>query len=114
MTKHFCLTVAKNLEDRMLSQEGRLPDKTGCNKFIEEVKELYAQYWPENAGALCGETGDELLCQRLNIASPQAVIQAYRKHRDSDGKDTPDELMELLLATAFPLQVLNVSVDLLK
>ncbi len=34
-------------------------------------------------------------CQRFNIANPHAVIWAYRKYRDSDGKDTPDELMEL-------------------
>ncbi|KAG7482938.1 E3 SUMO-protein ligase [Solea senegalensis] len=26
------------------------------------------------------------------------MIRAYRKYRDSDGKDTPDELMELLFA----------------
>ena len=25
---------------------------TGYNKFIEELKVLYAQYWPEDAGAL--------------------------------------------------------------
>ena len=49
------LTVAKNLEDRMLSQGGRMPDKTGYNKFIEELKVLYAEYWPEDAGALYGD-----------------------------------------------------------
>ncbi|CAL8359354.1 unnamed protein product [Gadus morhua 'NCC'] len=48
--KQFFLTVAENLEDRMLSQGGRMPDKTGYNKFIEELKVLYAQYWPEDAG----------------------------------------------------------------
>ncbi|CAB1455152.1 unnamed protein product [Pleuronectes platessa] len=89
--KQFFLTVAKNLEESMLSQGGRLPDKTGYNKLIEE-------YWPEDAGALYGETEVESLCQRFNIANPRAVIQAYRKHRDSDGKDIPDELMELLVA----------------
>ena len=96
--KQFFLTVAKNLEDRMLSQGGRMPDKTVYNKFIEELKVLYAQYWPEDAGALYGETEVESLCQRFNIDNPRAVIRAYRKYRDSDGKDTPDELMELLVA----------------
>ena len=96
--KQFFLTVAKNLEDCMLSQGGRMPDKTGYNKFIEELKVLYAQYWPEDAGALYGETEVESLCQRFNIDNPRAVIRAYRKYRDSDGKDTPDELMELLVA----------------
>lgn len=42
--KQFFLSLAKNLEDRMLSQGGRLPDKTGYNKFIDELKVLYAQY----------------------------------------------------------------------
>ncbi|KAJ8408742.1 hypothetical protein AAFF_G00253770 [Aldrovandia affinis] len=50
--RQFFLSVAKNLEDRLLSQGGRLPDKTGYNKFIEELKVLYAQYWPENAVSL--------------------------------------------------------------
>uniref|UniRef100_A0AAV2K7M1 Uncharacterized protein n=1 Tax=Knipowitschia caucasica TaxID=637954 RepID=A0AAV2K7M1_KNICA len=48
--KPFFQAVAKNLENRMLSQGGRVPDKTGYNKFIEELKVLYAQYWPEDAG----------------------------------------------------------------
>uniref|UniRef100_A0AAV2LUM3 LAGLIDADG homing endonuclease n=1 Tax=Knipowitschia caucasica TaxID=637954 RepID=A0AAV2LUM3_KNICA len=47
--KPFFQAVAKNLENRMLSQGGRVPDKTGYNKFIEELKVLYAQYWPEDA-----------------------------------------------------------------
>ncbi|KAJ8402783.1 hypothetical protein AAFF_G00364550 [Aldrovandia affinis] len=38
--RQFFLSVAKNLEDRLLSQGGRLPDKTGYNKFIEELKVL--------------------------------------------------------------------------
>ena len=71
----------------MLSQGCRLPDKTIYNKFIEELKVLYAQYWPEDAGALYGETEVELLCQRFNIANPCAVIRAYRKYRHPDGKD---------------------------
>ena len=83
--KQFSLTVAKNLEDHMLYQGGRLPDKTRYNKFIEELKGLYAQYWPEDAGALYGETEVESLCQRFNIANPRAVIRAYRKYRDSHG-----------------------------
>ena len=81
------LTVAKSLEDRMLPQVGQLPDKTGYNKFFEELNVLYAQYWPEDAGALYGETEVELLCQRFNIANPCAVIRAYRKYRHPDGKD---------------------------
>ena len=93
--KQFFLTVAKNLEDRMLSQGSWMPDKTGYNKFIEELKVLYAEYWPEDAGALYEETEVESLCQRFNIDNPRAVIRAYR---NSDGKDTPDELMELLVA----------------
>ena len=82
----------------MLSQGGRLPDKTGYNKLIEELRVLYAHYWPKDAGALYRETEVESLCQRFNIANPCAVIRAYRKYRDSDGKDIPDELMELLVA----------------
>ncbi|CAK6975483.1 unnamed protein product [Scomber scombrus] len=34
------LPLVKNLEDRVLSQGGRLLDKTGYNKFIEESKVL--------------------------------------------------------------------------
>ena len=59
-----------------------MPDKTGYNKFIEELKVLYAQYWPEDAGALYGATEVESLCLRFNITSPRAVIRAYRKYRD--------------------------------
>ncbi|CAB1424909.1 unnamed protein product [Pleuronectes platessa] len=95
---------------RLKQKGGRLPDKTGYNKLIEELKVLYAQYWPEDAGALYGETEVESLCQRFNIANPRAVIRAYRKHRDSDGKDIPDELMELLVAvnSIVPLAKFNL------
>lgn len=96
--KQFFLTVAKNLEERMLSQGGRVPDKTGYNKFIEELKVLYAQYWPDGADALYGETEVESLCQRFNITNPRAVLRAYRAYRDSGGNDMPDELRELLVA----------------
>ena len=51
----------------------------GYNKLIEELKVLYAQYWPEDSGALHGETEVESLCQRFNIANPCAVIPAYRQ-----------------------------------
>ncbi|KAJ8398666.1 hypothetical protein AAFF_G00421940 [Aldrovandia affinis] len=51
--RQFFLSVAKNLEDRLLSQGGRLPDKTGYNKFIEELKVLYAQYWPVRTQVRC-------------------------------------------------------------
>lgn len=59
---------------------------------------LYAQYWPDGADALYGETEVESLCQRFNIGNPRAVIRTYREYRDSGGKDMPDELMELLVA----------------
>ncbi|CAL8253687.1 unnamed protein product [Boreogadus saida] len=75
--KQFFLTVAKNLKDCMLSQGGWMPDKTGYNKFIEELMVLYAQYWPEDAGVLYGETEVESLCQRFNIDNLRAVIRAY-------------------------------------
>ena len=96
--RRFFLTVAKNLEDHVLSQGGRLPDKTGYNKFIEELKVLYAQCRPEDTGVLYGKTEVESLCQCFNIANPHAVIRACRGYRASDGKDIPDELMELLVA----------------
>ena len=47
---------------------------------------------------MSGETEVELLCQCFDIDSLHAVIQAYREHRDSDGKDIPDELKELSVA----------------
>ena len=59
-----------------------MPDKTGYNKFIEELKMLYAQS----------------PCHCYNIANTCAVIRAYRKYRDSDGKNIAGELMELLVA----------------
>ncbi|KAJ8395918.1 hypothetical protein AAFF_G00026260 [Aldrovandia affinis] len=86
--RQFFLSVAKNLEDRLLSQGGRLPDKTGYNKFIEELKVLYAQYWPENAGAMYGETEVESLCQRFDIDSPRAVIRAYRESTETQMEKT--------------------------
>uniref|UniRef100_A0A672RKS2 HAT C-terminal dimerisation domain-containing protein n=1 Tax=Sinocyclocheilus grahami TaxID=75366 RepID=A0A672RKS2_SINGR len=94
----FFSSLAKNMEERMLSQVGRLPDKTGYNKFIEELKVLYAQYWPENTGATYGETEVESLCWRFDIDSPCAFIRAYREYRDSDGKCIPDQLKELFAA----------------
>ena len=51
---------------------------------------LYAQYQPKDTGALYNETEVESLCQHFNIANLCTVIQAYRKYRDSDGKDIPD------------------------
>lgn len=54
---------------------------------------LYAQYWPEDASAMYGETEVESLCQRFDI-------RAYREYRDSDGKDIPDELKELFVAVS--------------
>ena len=47
---------------------------------------------------LYGETEVESPCQRFNIVNPRAVIRAYRKYRDSDGNDTPDELLGLHVA----------------
>lgn len=94
----FFLCLAKNLRDRMLSQGGRLPDKTGYNELIEELKVLYAQYWPEDAGALYGEAEVESLCQRFAIDSSRTVIRAYRQYRDSGGKDIPDGLKDLFIA----------------
>ena len=62
----FFLTVSRNLEDCMLSQGGQLPDITVYNKFIEELKVLYAQYWQEDAGVQYGESEVESLCQCFN------------------------------------------------
>lgn len=94
----FFLSLAKHMEERMLCQGGRMPDKTGYNKFIEELKVLYPQHWPESTDAMYGETEVESLCQRFDIDSPRAVIRAYREYRDSDGKCIPDKLKELFVS----------------
>lgn len=51
----------------MLSQGGRLPNKTGYNKFIKELMVIYTKYWPKDASAMYGETEVESLCQCFGI-----------------------------------------------
>ena len=46
---------------------------------------LYAQYWPEDAGALYGETEVESLYQCINIANP------YESFRPTESIETQME-----------------------
>ncbi|XP_037540253.1 E3 SUMO-protein ligase KIAA1586-like [Nematolebias whitei] len=94
----FFRSVAKNLEQRLLSHSERLPDKSGYDDFIEELQVLYPQHWPEDAGVLYGQTEVESLCLRFNVDCPRAVIRAHREYVESGGKDIRDELKELLTA----------------
>ncbi|TRY98479.1 hypothetical protein DNTS_012363 [Danionella cerebrum] len=97
-SREFFLSLAKNLGDRLLSQGGRVPDKTSYNDFIDELKVLYAQYWPEDMNVMYGQTEIESLCERFNLQDPRAVIRAYRTYKDSNGKIIPDKLKELFAA----------------
>ena len=80
----------------MLSQEGMLSDKTGYNKFIGELKVLYAQYWPEDAGVLMERL--RLSCCSSNLTLPTRVHMGLQKEQRLGWKKHLDELMELLVA----------------
>ncbi len=78
---------------------------------MEELKALYAKYWPENTGALRGESGVALLRQCLD-SEPARCHTAYRQKRDSGGKDVSEKLRDHFFASVpFLLQVQRVSVD---
>lgn len=64
-----CAMALRSKHTRLgvLSQGGRLPNKTGYNKFIEELKVIYTQYWPKEASVMYGETEVESLCQCFGI-----------------------------------------------
>ncbi|RXM90735.1 hypothetical protein EOD39_21900 [Acipenser ruthenus] len=96
--RQFFWSLARNMEDRMLSQGGRVPDKTGYSKLIEELKVLYKQYWHDKSDALYGQTKVESLCQRCDIECPCTTIRAYRRFRESNGQDLQSELNDLFVA----------------
>ncbi len=57
--------------------------------FIEQLKALYINYWPEHTRALHGETEVALLCQ-----------WGFRQYRDSGGKDISDYPKEQFVAVS--------------
>lgn len=100
--RDFFLSLAKNMESRMLSTGGRESDRNleraGYTKLIEELKVLHKEYWPDEPEALYGQTEVESLCTRFGIICVVPTVRAFRCFVDSKGKDVPKEMHELLVA----------------
>ncbi|KAL1249596.1 hypothetical protein QQF64_020601 [Cirrhinus molitorella] len=102
--KVFFKSLARSLENHMLSYGRAEADRMGYSKFIEELKVLFPEYWPQDAGATYGETETESLCQQFGIDSPRTAVRALREYRENGGRLIPEGLKDILTAvTTVPI-----------
>lgn len=94
----FFLSLARNVQSRMLSTERREVGSTRYDTLIEEFKVLCRQYWPDSPEAFYGETEVESLCTCFGIDCVHPTVRAFRCFIDSNGKDVQKEMSELLAA----------------